>query len=411
MQAVPVGQMPGAAAGGTTAVDAMQPAAAAGRESPPPLDAATPRTDAAPADAAPADANAAMPAHAGASADAAMRDAAAAMPSDAGMTAQDSSTTNPPGADDRCDLAKLDPARPPTSRMLSGSLATHDPSIIESKGTYYVWFTGPRLPAKTSTDLTRWSDAPAAFGASNPAWIARDVPEATDLWAPDVSFFSGQFHLYYAASKFGSNSSCIGHATKPALDSGSWMDQGSVICSNHGTRDDWNAIDPNVVVDHEGRRWLAFGSFWSGIKAIELDEKGARANGDLHSLATRPSNVGGAIEAPFIVRRCGYYYLFASFDKCCDGVDSTYNIRVGRSKNVMGPYVDMEGVSMLQGGGTQLVKGDSRYHGPGHNAVLFTADGAFNIYHAYDGQQNGRAVLRVSELVWNDALWPVSGGP
>lgn len=348
--------------------------------------------------------------------DVATADASAAVDSgaispDTGTTPPDSGTTAPSEGSDRCDVARLDPARAPTTLALSGSLGTHDPTLIESKGVYYLWFTGPRVPAKTSTDLKAWKDAPAAFGSTNPPWVAREVPEATDLWAPDVSYFGDQFHLYYSASKWGSNSSCIGHATRPALDSGSWMDQGPVICSNHGTRDNWNAIDPNVVVDAGGKPWLSFGSFWSGIKAIELDMSGKRANQQVHSLATRPSSVDGAIEAPFIVRRCGYYYLFSSFDKCCSGVDSTYNIRVGRSENVTGPYVDMEGKAMLQGGGSLVLMSGSRYHGPGHNAVLFVGKDAFNVYHAYDGQQNGRSMLRVSELRWNEAKWPVSGGP
>ncbi|MEY4515479.1 MAG: hypothetical protein RLZZ450_7601 [Pseudomonadota bacterium] len=156
---------------------------------------------------------------------------------------------------------------------------------------------------------------------------------------------------------------------------------------------------------------MTFGSFWSGIKAIELDSSGARVGDKVYSLATRPPDVDGAIEAPFLVRRCGYYYLFASFDKCCVGNNSTYNIRVGRSKSVLGPFVDADGVAMLKGGGTLVVKGDSRYHGPGHNAVIFSGEHAYNFYHAYDGQQNGRAVLRVSELAWSDEGWPVSGGP
>ena len=314
-------------------------------------------------------------------------------------------------AGDRCDVAKLDPARPPVALALSGSLGTHDPALIESNGTYYLWHTGPRLPAKTSTDLKTWTDAPSAFGGSNPAWVAREVPEATDLWAPDVSFFGGQFHLYYSASKLYTNSSCIGHATRTALNTGSWADKGSVICSNHGRTDDWNAIDPNVIVDQAGTPWLVFGSFWSGIKAIQLDQSGARADDKLHALARRESKDDGAVEAPFIVRRCGYYYLFVSFDKCCVGATSTYNMRVGRSQNVLGPYVDAKGVAMTSGGGTPLVAGDARFAGPGHNAVLFHRNQAFNVYHAYSIQQNGRALLRISELFWNGDGWPVSGGP
>jgi arabinan endo-1,5-alpha-L-arabinosidase len=250
----------------------------------------------------------------------------------------------------------------------------------------------------------------SAFGATNPAWIAQQVPQASDLWAPDLSYFGGQYHLYYSASSFGSNYSCIGHATRASLASGSFSDQGPVICSNHGSNDNWNAIDPNVVIDEQGTPWLSFGSFWSGIKAIELTSSGARANNNLHSLASR----SGGIEAPFIVRRCGYYYLFVSFDSCCRGADSTYNIRVGRSQNVLGPYVDKNGTPMMNGGGTLLVQGNAQWAGPGHNAILFTGNRAYNIYHAYieSGLANaGASRLRIAELVWDAQGWPISGGP
>src|SRR5690606_4777588 len=243
------------------------------------------------------------------------------------------------------------------------------------------------------------------LGAANPAWIAERVPGATDLWAPDISFFDGQYHLYYSASTFGSNTSCIGHATRPSLSAGSWNDQGPVVCSQNS--DDYNAIDPNLVLDEAGTPWLAFGSFWDGIKAIRLTTQGARADNELYSLASRG---GGAIEAPFIVRRCNYYYLFVSFDSCCKGADSTYNIRVGRSEDVLGPYVDRAGVAMLDGGGTLLVSGNDTWKGPGHNAVIFVGNAAYNVYHAY-AAADGAATLRISELVWDAEGWPISAGP
>jgi arabinan endo-1,5-alpha-L-arabinosidase len=262
------------------------------------------------------------------------------------------------------------------------------------------------LPGKTSTDLEDWSGAPSALGASNPGWINAQVPGASDLWAPDLSYFGGTFHLYYSASTFGSNHSCIGHATRASLSSGSWSDHGSVVCSDNG--DDHNAIDPNVIVDTEGTPWLAFGSFWDGIKAVRLNKDGTRADDEVHSLASRG---GGAIEAPFIVRRCGYYYLFVSFDRCCDGASSTYNIRVGRSTAVLGPYVDRDGTPLLDGGGTQIVSATTRFRGPGHNAVIFSDFRAYNVFHAYDANDGGRPTLRVAELAWDDQGWPVSGGP
>jgi arabinan endo-1,5-alpha-L-arabinosidase len=274
-----------------------------------------------------------------------------------------------------------------------------------------LFHTGDGIGAKTSTNLREWKAAPAVF-ASNPSWIAQEVPGATNLWAPDISFFGGSYHLYYSASTFGSNRSCIGHATREALNAGSWTDHGSVVCSNPngGSRDDWNAIDPNVIVDQAGVPWLSFGSFWGGLKLVELDDSGARANDTMTSIAARPSN-GGALEAPFIVRRCGYYYLFVSFDTCCQGVDSTYKVMVGRSANVAGPYSDREGRAMMQGGGTPVVAGNTRWRGPGHNAVVFDDSGAYNVYHSYDGNNNGAAMLRISELVWDAEGWPISGGP
>jgi arabinan endo-1,5-alpha-L-arabinosidase len=112
-----------------------------------------------------------------------------------------------------------------------------------------------------------------------------------------------------------------------------------------------------------------------------------------------------------LVRRCGFYYLFVSWDSCCKGVDSTYNIRVGRSKSLTEPFSDREGKRMMEGGGTLVLQGGSRYKGPGHNAVLFTRDATYNVYHAYDSNQNGNPVLRVAELAWDAEGWPVSAGP
>lgn len=313
------------------------------------------------------------------------------------------------GASDRCDVAKLMSGETPAALSLTGNLGTHDPSAIFAHGQYYEFQTGRGLPTKTSTDLLEWKAGAAVF-ASNPSWIAQQVPGATDLWAPDISYFGGEYHLYYAASTFGSNKSCIGHASRAALNSGSWTDHGSVICSNMGTKDDWNAIDPNVIVDEKGTPWMAFGSFWGGLKLIQLDNSGKRANTDVLAIAARPSN-GGAIEAPYIVRRCGYYYLFASFDNCCKGVDSTYKIMVGRATSVTGPYKDKQGVDMMKGGGTLILQGGTRWRGPGHNAVLFSEAKAYNVYHSYDANNDGASFLRISELFWDEDGWPVSGGP
>jgi arabinan endo-1,5-alpha-L-arabinosidase len=316
-----------------------------------------------------------------------------------------------PSDTDRCQLANYDAAAPPKLLSLTGNLGTHDPMILSADNKFYLFSTGNNIGAKTSSNLEQWQASPDVLSASTrPAWLAQQVPGVSNLWAPDAAYFGGAYHLYYSASTFGKNRSCIGHLSRPSLANGSWKDEGPVFCSNVSSTDDFNAIDPNVIVDTDGTPWLSFGSFWSGIKLIKLDASGARAGTSLDALASRPS-ASGALEAPFIVRRCGYYYLFTSWDKCCDGANSTYNTRVGRASTLRGPYTDRAGKALLEGGGTLVLQGGPRYKGPGHNAVLFTANNAYNVYHAYDADNGGASVLRIAELHWDSEGWPISAGP
>jgi arabinan endo-1,5-alpha-L-arabinosidase len=319
-------------------------------------------------------------------------------------------TTGGAGGQSSCPGAAYDAASPPQALTLSGSLGAHDPAAMVVGNTIYLFATG--LIAKTSTNLTSWQNATAPLNP-RPAWVAQLVPGATNLWAPDISNFGGMYHLYYAASTFGSNVSCIGHATRADLASGSWTDQGTVICSNMGSNDNWNAIDPNVVVDDAGTPWLEFGSFWSGLKIIKLDTTGARADTGTPTAIANGANGKGSLEGGWIFKRCGYYYLFSSWGACCNGAYD-YNIRVGRSTSVNGPYVDKAGLMLMnQGGGTLLVQGNGSWSAPGHNAVITYNNKTYNIYHALAAPsgQNGTATLRISEIVWDADGWPISGGP
>lgn len=288
----------------------------------------------------------------------------------------------------------------------------HDPTIIKDADTYYVFSTRAGIAIRCSKDLISWRLCGDVF-AHLPQWAVQDVPGVRGLWAPDVSYFNGKYHLYYSVSTFGSNRSSIGLVTNQTLDPMSdkyrWADQGKVISSYPS--DDWNAIDPNVVLDERGQPWMSFGSFWGGIKLRKLDpDSGKLSNHDqtLYALASRPrtAQLPGAIEAPAIIRKNGYYYLFVSFDFCCRGKDSTYNIRVGRARRITGPYVDRTNKPMMDGGGTLVLAGQGRWVGPGHCAVLQDKKGESLVYHAYDIEWRGVPTLRIAPLLWDSEGWP-----
>ena len=312
-----------------------------------------------------------------------------------------------------CSRSDAQAVRWPQAFELDGDIRqVHDPTIIKEGQTYYLFSTRAGISIRCSTDLIRWRLCGDVF-AHLPEWAVKDVPGLRGLWAPDVSYFNGKFHLYYSASTFGSNRSSIGLATTQTLDQASanyrWVDHGKVIGSN--SSDDWNAIDPNVVLDEKNEPWLAFGSFWGGIKLRKLDQttgKLSSADQTLYALASRPrtANLPGAIEAPVIIRKNSYYYLFVSFDLCCRGKDSTYNIRVGRAPRLTGPYMDRSGKLMMEGGGTLVVAGKGRWAGPGHCAVLQNKEGETLVYHAYDTEWRGISTLRIASLVWDLEGWP-----
>ncbi|WP_333572316.1 arabinan endo-1,5-alpha-L-arabinosidase [Sphingomonas sp.] len=304
---------------------------------------------------------------------------------------------------------------------LSGAISpVHDPSILKDGDTYYLFTTGnagdPQglLALRTSSDLRTWTLRGGSYTAL-PAWTRTTVPGATGMWAPDISKVGGQYRLYYSISTFGSNQSAIGLATAtsidPAAPAANWVDRGAVVQSRTG--DDFNAIDPMAFSDADGRSWLVFGSFWTGIKLIRIDPAtGLQLAGNAapRALAQRPAP--GAVEAPFIIRRGAYYYLFVSFDSCCQGAASTYNTVVGRSSAPDGPYVDRDGKPMLQGGGTPVLSNGqadgSRFVGRGGASILQQADGDYIVYHAYDRLQNGAPTLQIQPLSWTADGWPVA---
>jgi arabinan endo-1,5-alpha-L-arabinosidase len=297
----------------------------------------------------------------------------------------------------------------------------HDPSIIRQGSTYYVFSTdassnqGGFIPIRCSMDKIAWSACGYVF-RTLPSWISTVVPQATDIWAPDVSYFNSSYHVYYAASSFGSNVSAIGLVTNTTLDSTdpsyNWVDQGLILQSN--SAGNFNAIDPNILIDASGLVWLSYGSFWTGIYQQQIDP----ATGQIQSgsttyhLAERASDVpNDPIEGSSMVYENGFYYLFVSWDYCCesDPAQSDYKIVVGRGTSPNGPFLDESGVDMVTGGGTILLQGNGTWAGPGgQTAYIDSTDGDLIVFHALQLAQNGLDYLFVRSLTWTND-WPVIG--
>ena len=283
----------------------------------------------------------------------------------------------------------------------------HDPStILYRDGRYWCFSTGTGVQAMSSADLQEWQLLPPLF-AEPPEWVAQVVPgHRGHFWAPDVIERDGRYFVYYSVSAFGKRTSAIALASSPSLDPAAadyhWTDHGIVVQSYQSN--DYNAIDPSVLAAPDGRLWLAFGSYWSGIKLIELDPatgKRIAPDSPMYSLARNAE-----IEAATLYFHDGFYYLFVNWGSCCRGVNSTYNIRVGRSREATGPYIDRDGVDLLEGGGSLVLGALGDAIGPGH-AGLFDFGGQPMIsYHYYAANRRGRPQLGVNRLTWDAEGWP-----
>ncbi|MBB1509288.1 arabinan endo-1,5-alpha-L-arabinosidase [Tessaracoccus sp. MC1756] len=297
---------------------------------------------------------------------------------------------------------------------VSGDLRTHDPGLIvgTEDHPWFVFSTGdPRvaqgaIQVRTSTDGREWRYAGEAWGPDTaPQWAVEKITGVENFWAPEVLEHEGTWYLYYSASTFGSNTSAIGLMTNDRLNaedpSAGWTDRGEVVSSDGST--DYNAIDPAVLVDQEGQGWMAFGSFWGGIQLVPLDlPSGTVAEGAEPVTIASRQTATNAIEAPALLYRDGWYYLFVSFDSCCRGTASSYNINVGRARSPEGPYLDAEGVDLAEGGGTLLLEIVDNRIGPGGQSV----SGDHIAYHYYDADLGGDFQLAIRTFGWRDG-WPI----
>ncbi len=327
-----------------------------------------------------------------------------------------------PGAEWR--LTALDAAFPFDGARCAGT-QIHDPSIIRA-GDRYVMVTtsGHELaPLSTSTDLLNWTTHGPIL-ADRPAWLEKAIPQHRSVWAPAPILVGTTLRVYYCASaRFGRNTSWIAYAECPNFDPArpleGWVDRGPLISSKEG-ESNFNAIDPDVFIGPDGRHWMVYGSYWSGMYQVELDpETGALkdpAAAPRH-VASNPEN-GNPLEAPAMFFRDGWYYLGVTYGLAAQGVKSTYRMVVGRSRTPEGPFLGPDGKPMTEGGHASLVKSSSPMFGPGGGNFFLNAQGDLMMaFHFYDGRlfwngdNWGAPHLQVRTVLWGEDGWPLPGLP
>lgn len=297
---------------------------------------------------------------------------------------------------------------------------THDPAIYHDKasGDYFMYCT--EGIALRSHDMIAWERLGKIVEISDDAkkWTDSDA-----IWAPDIVKVGDEYRLYCSNSSFGRQQSCIFLAVSDTAE-GPFTPKQIVLRSSE--RSGVNAIDANIIEDvNNGKQYMVYGSFWSGCHIVELDKNtGLALNGpdDIGiCLARRPLWTDAAIEGPYIVYNpdTEYYYLFVSYGS----LKSDYNIRVGRSKSVTGPYLDHNGIDMtdlddddnslgyMLACGYKFDDDNIGYMAPGHNSVLHDFDGEWYLVshiRLHNFRIGELPVTHIRKMLWTDDGWPVA---
>lgn len=283
---------------------------------------------------------------------------------------------------------------PKLAFALDGDPWIHDPStVLLCNGKYYTYGTGGG--GLVSEDGWTWHS-----GARLPIGGA----------APDIIHIGDRYYMSIAVTGGGLGGGHAGGVRvmwSKSLDTNSpdyGFNDNTVVATSDGT-EDCDAIDPSFLLDPGGRLWLTYGTFFGFIRLVELDPKtGHRIEGNQFV------NIAIDNEATDLIYRDGWYYLLGDHGTCCSGANSTYNIVVGRSREVTGPYLDNMGVDMLKGGGKMVVAASGRHIGPGHFGRMILGDDVekFSCHYEADLDKGGRSVLDIRPLLWKDG-WPVGG--
>jgi arabinan endo-1,5-alpha-L-arabinosidase len=288
---------------------------------------------------------------------------------------------------------------------LNGYLGVHDPCMIKAGDIYYVLTTG--MGMKSSKDMVTWANAGSVFDKdARFSWWNDDIPGKVGLWAPDIHYANGKYHLYYSVSAWMNFNSSVGYATNVTLDRTNpnykWIDQGKVIDYKNGG-DSVNVIDPNFFADADGKEYLIYGSYKGGLRLVELNPKTGKPFTDKPALTIITTHLG---EGSYIIKGSEYYYVFASRGKCCSGIESTYQIVMGRSKTIKGPYLTKEGKKWTDNDYTLFLAGNYDEPGRGHNGFFAQGDTTYIVYHAYTRAFNGQSLLNIKPLYIDKDGWP-----
>jgi len=275
-----------------------------------------------------------------------------------------------------------------------GAPYIHDPStIMECDGKYYTFGTGGG--GLISADGWVWEG-----GAVRPGGGA----------APDAIKIGDRYLVGYSTTGGGLGG---GHAGRVVTMWNKTLDPESpdfaytepVEVANSLVDEDCDAIDIGLLMDENGRLFCTYGTYFGNIRMVELDPRtGARLAGN------QPVDVAIDCEASVMIYRDGWYYLLGTHGTCCDGVNSTYNIVVGRSRNPFGPFIDNVGRDMLAGGGKMVVAADERQFGAGHFGRFIVEPGVEKMSFHWEGDldRSGRSVLAIRPIIWRDG-WPEAG--
>jgi arabinan endo-1,5-alpha-L-arabinosidase len=281
-----------------------------------------------------------------------------------------------------------------------------DPTVIRTEDGFYLYATQTDkywVPIYFSKDLVNWEFKRTAFrNATKP-----QIPGGGAFWAPEIRHINGKYVLYFSWSKWGDGDASYTAVATSDSPLGDFVNSKELL-----TKEDFgsNCID-QFYYEEDNKKYMFVGSF-NGIYVTELTDDGLSVKRNENGTPTLKKQVcGKAFEGTNIYKKNGYYYLFASINNCCDGERSRYKVVVGRSQDLLGPYLDKSGKDMINNAWELVLEGDGqKFFGPGHNSIIVQDDAGTDwmIYHSYvkeNGEVGGRLGM-LDRVLWTEDGWP-----